>query len=159
MEIAQPEDWDTLNGGCYEVCADTLSCGHPCTLTCHPFSHDAVICQECPKVRQPAKPNPYSIGVPHHSQKDSESRSISTKSWHSYAESESKRTAASRESYVLPDPNLIDVSGGGNDGASEPSTSSRVKATPTGVRMKYKETYVVQGEVQKEDCSKMNLLD
>ena len=44
--ITEPEDWDLYHGGCSAPCGDTLACGHPCELKCHPFSHDMVQCQQ-----------------------------------------------------------------------------------------------------------------
>jgi len=43
-EITTPGDWENIMGGCTTACDTTLSCGHQCPLTCHPFSHDTVRC-------------------------------------------------------------------------------------------------------------------
>jgi helicase required for RNAi-mediated heterochromatin assembly 1 len=51
MYIETQEDWDRISGGCEKLCGENLGCGHPCHLTCHPFSHDKVICFEpCTKI-------------------------------------------------------------------------------------------------------------
>lgn len=39
-----PEEWENTEGGCMEKCDTTLSCGHPCPLLCHPYSHENVPC-------------------------------------------------------------------------------------------------------------------
>ena len=44
--IAEPADWNLIHGGCSEPCGETLACGHPCMLKCHPFSHSNVQCPE-----------------------------------------------------------------------------------------------------------------
>ena len=50
-EIKDSEDWEGLYGGCKLPCASKLACGHKCTLPCHPFSHEEVLCHEaCGKV-------------------------------------------------------------------------------------------------------------
>ena len=43
-EVEDEHEWDNLYGGCREPCNGKLPCGHPCTITCHPFSHEVVIC-------------------------------------------------------------------------------------------------------------------
>jgi helicase required for RNAi-mediated heterochromatin assembly 1 len=45
-EIIDPDGWSENMGGCQEKCGGLLPCGHPCVLTCHPFSHDMVNCFE-----------------------------------------------------------------------------------------------------------------
>lgn len=46
-EIQYPRDWDG-RFGCNCKCGEMLECGHKCPLTCHQFSHQAVICKvEC----------------------------------------------------------------------------------------------------------------
>ena len=45
IEIRDANDWSGLYGGCQVPCEGTITlCGHKCTLPCHPFSHDKVIC-------------------------------------------------------------------------------------------------------------------
>lgn len=43
-EVKDEYGWDGLFGGCNKPCDGELPCGHPCTLPCHPFSHEKVIC-------------------------------------------------------------------------------------------------------------------
>lgn len=43
--ITEPNQFSTLSGGCEQICEFKLSCGHPCTLKCHQFSHDLVDCK------------------------------------------------------------------------------------------------------------------
>lgn len=43
--ITEPNEFATLSGGCERICGFKLSCGHLCTLNCHPFSHDLVDCK------------------------------------------------------------------------------------------------------------------
>lgn len=51
VEIRSSDDWEGLCGGCRMPCGDMLACGHRCTLPCHPYSHDEVLCHEvCGKV-------------------------------------------------------------------------------------------------------------
>lgn len=108
-EISNSGDWEGLKGGCTQQCKATLSCGHPCTYTCHPFSHDFVrchydcktilecghpcivlcgepcVCRLCPKTTEPPKitatPPP-------------QSSSRSSQSWQSFAKEEPTRYAA-----------------------------------------------------------------
>mmetsp|Transcript_13248 Transcript_13248/g.23752 ORF Transcript_13248/g.23752 Transcript_13248/m.23752 type:complete len:1826 (+) Transcript_13248:159-5636(+) len=48
VTVATAVDFEQApDGGCSEKCHARLSCGHVCTLACHPFSHDSV---RCPKV-------------------------------------------------------------------------------------------------------------
>ncbi|RMY70084.1 hypothetical protein D0863_06021 [Hortaea werneckii] len=48
--IRSPDDWQKIVGGCHLKCKAGLPCGHPCQLTCHPFAHDAIRCEQpCPK--------------------------------------------------------------------------------------------------------------
>ncbi|KIW00589.1 uncharacterized protein PV09_07942 [Verruconis gallopava] len=50
MFIECVEDWDKIDGGCEKPCKGILSCGHPCTLKCHPFGHEKALClQHCAK--------------------------------------------------------------------------------------------------------------
>ena len=50
-EIRDSDDWEGLCGGCRSPCDGKLACGHQCTLPCHPFSHEEVLCHEaCGKV-------------------------------------------------------------------------------------------------------------
>ncbi|RMX99897.1 hypothetical protein D0868_09301 [Hortaea werneckii] len=49
--IRNPDDWQKIVGGCHLKCKAELPCGYPCQLTCHPFEHGAIRCQQpCPKV-------------------------------------------------------------------------------------------------------------
>lgn len=49
--IEKMEDWDNIAGGCEKPCNESLPCGHPCRLTCHPFDHDKITCPEkCDKI-------------------------------------------------------------------------------------------------------------
>jgi helicase required for RNAi-mediated heterochromatin assembly 1 len=43
-EVRDEHGWDNLYGGCKKPCNGRLPCGHPCTITCHPFSHEVLIC-------------------------------------------------------------------------------------------------------------------
>ncbi|KAN0078623.1 P-loop containing nucleoside triphosphate hydrolase protein [Elaphomyces granulatus] len=45
--------WDTINGGCDRLCGEVLSCGHECSLRCHSFPHDQVICNKTCNKRLP----------------------------------------------------------------------------------------------------------
>ncbi|KAK3676923.1 hypothetical protein LTR78_003127 [Recurvomyces mirabilis] len=45
-QVADPSDWQTVNGGCTRECDGHLPCGHPCLLKCHPYGHDEVPCQQ-----------------------------------------------------------------------------------------------------------------
>lgn len=45
-EIRDAGDWTNIKGGCERKCDGQLPCDHNCTLTCHPFSHERVICFE-----------------------------------------------------------------------------------------------------------------
>jgi helicase required for RNAi-mediated heterochromatin assembly 1 len=45
-KVADPDEWETTNGGCQMKCEHQLDCGHKCQLTCHPFDHEFVICGE-----------------------------------------------------------------------------------------------------------------
>jgi helicase required for RNAi-mediated heterochromatin assembly 1 len=50
-KVAEPDEWEMINGGCHKKCGYKLECGHECQLTCHPFDHNFVSCGEkCPKV-------------------------------------------------------------------------------------------------------------
>ncbi|KAK8239489.1 P-loop containing nucleoside triphosphate hydrolase protein [Phyllosticta capitalensis] len=42
--LAEPEDFESLHGGCEIRCTEKLPCGHACHLRCHPFPHDSVVC-------------------------------------------------------------------------------------------------------------------
>ncbi len=44
--IKEPEDFNSLDGGCARPCREEMPCGHTCLLGCHPFSHDAVSCKK-----------------------------------------------------------------------------------------------------------------
>jgi helicase required for RNAi-mediated heterochromatin assembly 1 len=44
--VAEPEHWAELSGGCHTKCGGTLTCGHPCPHKCHPIEHDRLICGE-----------------------------------------------------------------------------------------------------------------
>ena len=45
IKIKRPEHWTKVpGGGCKKACNETLSCGHPCRLTCHAFDHSRVNC-------------------------------------------------------------------------------------------------------------------
>ena len=51
MYIEHIEDWNTINGGCLEVCGENKPCGHVCDLACHPFGHEKTTCYEpCEKI-------------------------------------------------------------------------------------------------------------
>ncbi|KAL3422659.1 helicase required for RNAi-mediated heterochromatin assembly 1 [Phlyctema vagabunda] len=46
-EMFEPDDWVKIQGGgCPIKCSETLSCGHACPITCHPFTHDRIVCKE-----------------------------------------------------------------------------------------------------------------
>jgi helicase required for RNAi-mediated heterochromatin assembly 1 len=50
-EIQDSSDWDSIVGGCKQLCDKTLPCGHKCVLTCHPFAHEKVTCHKtCSRV-------------------------------------------------------------------------------------------------------------
>lgn len=51
-EIMDASDFTGIYGGCKtETCHEVLPCGHTCPLSCHPFAHDIVNCQQpCTKV-------------------------------------------------------------------------------------------------------------
>ena len=36
VEVKDPEDWESLHGGCRRRCKTKLDCGHDCQLLCHP---------------------------------------------------------------------------------------------------------------------------
>lgn len=36
VEVKNPEDWESLHGGCRQKCKTKLDCGHVCQLLCHP---------------------------------------------------------------------------------------------------------------------------
>ncbi|KAK5046288.1 hypothetical protein LTR84_008431 [Exophiala bonariae] len=44
--VAYPEHFEELEGGCLQDCGETLQCGHICPLRCHPYSHDDIMCSE-----------------------------------------------------------------------------------------------------------------
>ncbi|PYH48749.1 putative DEAD box helicase involved in nonsense mediated decay [Aspergillus saccharolyticus JOP 1030-1] len=49
--IADPSEWEYINGGCHRKCGETLDCGHACSLKCHSFPHSEVECDSiCNKV-------------------------------------------------------------------------------------------------------------
>lgn len=49
--ITEPRQFSALSGGCERICEVKLSCGHPCNLNCHAFSHDLVQCKfKCNKI-------------------------------------------------------------------------------------------------------------
>ena len=49
--ITYPGDWRSSDGGCDLKCSESLPCGHPCPLKCHPSDHVSMTCQEsCGKV-------------------------------------------------------------------------------------------------------------
>lgn len=122
-KISDPSDWETIMGGCKKPCDGTFSCGHPCVLTCHPFSHDLVQCVACPPPRpkaakggsgrtSPRKGEVTCAQTSHHSKTHSQSSCSSHSSaWQEFAGQESKRFAAgilstsasSSESFTLID--------------------------------------------------------
>ncbi|SMQ49393.1 unnamed protein product [Zymoseptoria tritici ST99CH_3D7] len=53
IRVSEPEHFDNLVGGCRIACGGTLPCGHHCTLTCHPFSHEDVNCEQCRETPKP----------------------------------------------------------------------------------------------------------
>ncbi|KAE9974000.1 hypothetical protein BLS_003320 [Venturia inaequalis] len=49
--IEEPDDFETIHGGCQRKCGSKRSCGHQCYLACHPFDCNDVYCHEiCTKV-------------------------------------------------------------------------------------------------------------
>ena len=42
--VRYPEQWKAIDGGCDQPCGETLDCGHPCSLRCHPYDHDLLTC-------------------------------------------------------------------------------------------------------------------
>ncbi|KAL4920881.1 P-loop containing nucleoside triphosphate hydrolase protein [Aspergillus aurantiobrunneus] len=44
--VKDPTDWKKTNGGCELACGEKLSCDHRCSMRCHSFSHDQVLCNE-----------------------------------------------------------------------------------------------------------------
>lgn len=54
VEIGSPDEWNKMFGGCDLRCSDTLPCGHPCELTCHPLPHELINCSKCRKPAVPA---------------------------------------------------------------------------------------------------------
>ncbi|KAJ5108539.1 hypothetical protein N7456_005214 [Penicillium angulare] len=51
-DITVPGDWRYLNGGCHDLCRETLKCGHICDLKCHGYSHKMISCNKpCSYVR------------------------------------------------------------------------------------------------------------
>ncbi|PLB45920.1 ATP binding protein [Aspergillus steynii IBT 23096] len=49
--LREPSEWDRINGGCSLECDELLECGHKCTLRCHNFPHDRVICdRDCERL-------------------------------------------------------------------------------------------------------------
>ena len=109
-EITTAEDWQDISGGCTTPCDGSLSCGHQCPLTCHPFEHDTVCCHhqcesllECGHTCNAMCGEPCSCKacakVKRHRTKNSEheissqASSGSSKSWQSYSEEEPVRYA------------------------------------------------------------------
>lgn len=46
FSVHEASDWDKITGGCDRPCGERLACGHKCLVTCHPFSHDFITCQQ-----------------------------------------------------------------------------------------------------------------
>lgn len=128
VQIAEPDQWENLLGGCDQLCKGTLPCGHPCELVCHPIPHDQVNCTKCrSKERVPQDedsdhstgsaqrdPNPVDKGLlePRPSSGSKSSVSKSTDSWRNYAGQEHASYHKRMESYqsnsVTADQKLID---------------------------------------------------
>ncbi|KAF2858937.1 P-loop containing nucleoside triphosphate hydrolase protein [Piedraia hortae CBS 480.64] len=50
-QMRDPDDWKAISGGCKQICTESLACGHLCRVTCHPFPHDIISCDEgCERV-------------------------------------------------------------------------------------------------------------
>ena len=120
IEVAEPDGWENLLGGCDQLCGGTLPCGHPCELVCHPISHEEVNCIKCrskqrlldrangvdptPGETAPLEPRP-STG-------SKTSVSKSSDSWTNFADHEparvQKRIDLYQSSPEKTDPKLID---------------------------------------------------
>ncbi|KAF7193807.1 Helicase required for RNAi-mediated heterochromatin assembly 1 [Pseudocercospora fuligena] len=104
-DIKEPEDWEKFVGGCELPCGEVLSCGHPCPVTCHPFSHDHVSCDTCrtPKPTDTEFPlalkdisNGQDAGEPGTPSRGSVS---DANSWNSWASSEEERVKKAKAAY------------------------------------------------------------
>lgn len=42
--ITWPQEWKDNDGGCDQLCGWLMSCGHKCTLRCHPYAHETLKC-------------------------------------------------------------------------------------------------------------------
>lgn len=97
--VSEPEHFDELFGGCKWQCGGSLPCGHPCPQLCHPFPHDQVNCDVCPKTAELT--NAINDGGRDvlHSQDTSPSRSSSSnaESWKTYSTHESARVDKARK--------------------------------------------------------------
>lgn len=116
--IATAGDWQKINGGCEQECNGRLPCGHPCRLTCHPFSHDLVNCHQvcgkslpcghgecqnecgeicscktCSKARAPRAITNVPRHVPYDGKERLSVHSSSSESWNSFTKEEHTRYA------------------------------------------------------------------
>ncbi|QDS69272.1 hypothetical protein FKW77_002250 [Venturia effusa] len=49
--IEEPDDYETIHGGCRKKCCRDRKCGHQCQLFCHPFDCNEVFCEgKCTKI-------------------------------------------------------------------------------------------------------------
>ena len=62
ITVCSPADFSRAPlGGCSKLCAETLTCGHPCRLLCHSTPHSIVVCSEpCARDRPPGCLHPCS---------------------------------------------------------------------------------------------------
>lgn len=128
VEIAEPNQWENLLGGCDQPCKGTLPCGHACELVCHPIPHDQVNCAKCrfkERVSQD-EDSDHSNGSAQRDPKPSEKRPLelrpssgskssvskSTASWNNYADQEyasyHKRVESYQSTSVESEQKLID---------------------------------------------------
>lgn len=186
VEIAEPDQWEKLLGGCEDPCGGTLPCGHPCELVCHPISHEEVNCTKCRSTQRVLQPEDSDDGngngsagrdprplEPRPSPGSKSSVSKSTDSWNNYAGEEHASYHKRIESYQSPsvktDQKLID------DGVPKDVTKN-MKHMNLGLdgtadvpgrpgdgeneRVRYKEMYqiAVKAKTDAEDWSKANSL-
>jgi helicase required for RNAi-mediated heterochromatin assembly 1 len=110
VKIESPPDWDNIIGGCLKQCEERLPCGHVCSLTCHPFPHDQVLCVICPRGRVASFPeDEYAGDIQDVSNKAKKTKTDHTgtnpslsasSSWSSFAAAEPKRLQDSVGSLV-----------------------------------------------------------